>query len=123
IGVGLAAIVLLPTIEFQQLATRATDLNYASKAGGYPFVDVLQIVWSTMTNLYAPMYIGIMGLALAAIAVVYRRADSTFWFVAGVLALALGFGGKTALFQFAYTLLPGASLFRNQERTAMLWSL
>ncbi len=123
IGVGLAAIVLLPTAEFQQLATRAADLNYVSKAGGYPFVDVLQIVWSTTTNLYAPMYIGIMGLALAGVAVAYRRAESMFWLVAGVVALVLGFGGQTALFQFAYTLVPGASLFRNQERAVLLWSI
>jgi Bacterial membrane protein YfhO len=122
IGLGLAAIVLVPTVEFQQLATRATDLNYVSKSGGYPFIDVLQIIWSTMTNLYAPMYSGIMGLALAAIAVVYRRAEAMFWLVAGLFALVLGFGGKTALFQFAYTLIPGASLFRNQERTVMVWS-
>ncbi len=123
IGIGLAAVVLLPAAEFQQLATRATDLNYTSKAGGYPFIDVLQIFWSTMTNLYAPMYIGIMGIALAAIAAVYQRSDAAFWLVAGIVALALGFGGQTSLFQFAYTLIPGASLFRNQERAVMLWSL
>ncbi len=123
IGVGLAAIMLLPTAEFQQWATRATDLNYSTKAGGYPFVDVLQILWSTMTNLYAPMYIGMIGIVLAAIAVIYRRTEAIFWLAAGVLALFLGFGGKTTLFQFAYTLLPGASLFRNQERTVMIWSV
>jgi uncharacterized membrane protein YfhO len=123
IGVGLAAIMLLPSIEFQQLATRATDLNYTTKSGGYPFIDVLQLVWSTMTNLYAPMYIGIIGLTLAGIAVIYGPSEARFWVAAGVIALILGFGGKTALFQFAYTLIPGASLFRNQERTVMIWSI
>jgi hypothetical protein len=123
IGVGLAAIMLLPSVEFQQLATRATDLNYTTKSTGYPFIDVLQIIWSTMTNLYAPMYIGIVGLALAVIAVVYGPSEARFWLAAGVIALILGFGGKTVLFQFAYTLVPGASLFRNQERTVMIWSI
>jgi hypothetical protein len=122
IGGGLAAIVLLPTAEFQQLATRATDLNYASKAGGYPFTDVTQIVWSTATNLYAPLYIGIAGIALAVIAVAYSRARALFWAVAGVVALLLSFGGQTSLFQFLYVLLPGVSLFRDQERAIMLWS-
>lgn len=123
IGGSLAAIMLLPTVEFQQWATRATDLNYASKSVGYPFADVGQIIWSTIANLYAPMYIGIAGLVLAIIAVLLRRSEAIFWFVAGGVALVLGFGGKTTLFQAAYTLLPGAALFRNPERTVMLWSL
>ncbi|MCC7446991.1 MAG: YfhO family protein [Anaerolineae bacterium] len=123
IGGGLAAVALLPTFEFQQLASRAADLNYASKSGGYPFNDLPQIIWSTMTNLYAPMYIGIIGLALAVIAVVYSRSQALFWIVAGVVALILGFGGKTSLFQFAYTLVPGISIFRDQERAVLLWSI
>ncbi len=123
IGGGLAAVALLPTFEFQQWASRAADLNYVSKSGGYPFNDLPQIIWSTMTNLFAPMYIGIMGLALAGIAVVYSRSKALFWIAAGMVALLLGFGGKTALFQFAYTLVPGASIFRNQERAVMIWSI
>jgi len=122
IGGCLAAIMLLPTLEYQQWATRATDLNYASKSGGYPFADVVQIVWSTIANLYAPMYVGILGLALAVIAVVLRRSEAMFWLAGGVFALVLGFGGKTTLFQVAYTLVPGAALFRNPERTVMLWA-
>ncbi len=122
IGGGLAAVLLLPTAEFQQWATRAGELSYTSKAGGYPFTDALQLLWSTMITLYAPMYIGVAGLALAGIAVAYRRSLSMFWLVAGVTGLILSFGGKTSLFQFAYTLVPGASLFRDQERTVMIWS-
>src|SRR5260221_2280372 len=122
IGGCLAAIMLLPTVEYQQWATRATDLNYASKSGGYPFADVVQIVWSTIANLYAPMYVGILGLALAIIAVLLRRSEAMFWLAGGVIALVLGFGGKTTLFQAAYTLVPGAALFRNPERTVMLWA-
>jgi hypothetical protein len=45
-----------------------------------------------------------------------------FWLVAGLAGLILSFGGSTSLFQFAYTLVPGASLFRDQERTVMIWS-
>ncbi len=127
VGIGLAAVMLLPTAEFQLLTTRGGTFNYVGKAGGFPFSDVTQILWSTMSNLYAPMYIGVLGIVLAAFAVLFKGQDSEaretrFWVAAGIVALLLSFGGKTALFQFAYTLVPGASLFRDQERAVLLWS-
>jgi hypothetical protein len=119
-GLGLAAVQLLPAMEYTRLSVRAAGA-YDKMAGGFPVVDVIQMLLPGQVSLYSPLYVGILPLTLAIWAVVTpaaRSRQSIFWAsVAGVAGL-LAFGGNTFLYSPLYLIAPGFSIFRGQERWA-----
>ena len=116
---GLAAIQLLPGLEYLQHTTRQ-DLGFEAKSGGFPFSDLLQLLFPGFLTLWSPLYLGIAGLVLAIWAVIARAAHSAFFATAALLGLLLSFGAGTVLYDAAYLLLPGLSWFRGQERAAFV---
>jgi hypothetical protein len=119
IGGGLAAVQLLPGLEYTRLTVRTT-MNVDAMGNGFPFYDLLQIVFPGMLSLWSPLYFGITALALLIYAVWQRVRGYGFWLVAALVALGLSFGHNTILFDVFYNVVPGASLFRGQERSAYL---
>lgn len=65
---GLSAPQLLPGLEFAQLSVRA-NVDYAYVSGGFPMQDTWQMLLPGVLTVYSPLYIGVIGLGLAFVAV------------------------------------------------------
>ncbi|MCB9451938.1 MAG: YfhO family protein [Anaerolineaceae bacterium] len=116
---GMAAVQLLPGVEYLAHTARV-NFTYDAKGNGFPFQDVIQFIFPGVVSLFSPLYMGIVGLALAIIALWRRLPGTLFWGITALLALGLSFGANSALFPALYNLLPGMRFFRGQERAAFL---
>lgn len=118
---GLAAVQLLPGLEYLLLTGRA-GLGYDAKGNGFPLRDLLQFLFPAQLSLFSPLYIGIAGLVLVLIGLQQRLHAVRFWLLTALVALALSLGRNAALYPALYNLLPGLRWFRGQERAAFLVS-
>jgi hypothetical protein len=116
---GLAAVQLLPGLEYLQHTTRQS-MGFDAKGNGFPYQDVAQILFPGFISLWSPLYVGIAGLVLAVLALTRRVPHSAFFGVAALIGLGLSFGAGTVLYDIAYLLTPGVSWFRGQERAAFI---
>jgi hypothetical protein len=119
LGFGIAAIQLLPGLEYTRLTTRA-GYGFDQLANGFPFSDLIGAVLPKVLSIWSPLYSGIVPLILAAVAVMTRARTARFWAVIVGLALAISFGRNTIAYALMYLSIPGFSLFRGQERAAFL---
>lgn len=117
LGGALAAVQLLPGLEYLAWTTRA-GFGFDQKGNGFPVRDLVQFVFPGIVSLFSPLYIGITGLVLALLAIWRRGAGALFWGVVAIVALGLSLGENSALFPALYNLLPGLRFFRGQERAA-----
>ncbi|MGC8880400.1 MAG: YfhO family protein, partial [Anaerolineae bacterium] len=124
-GLGLTAVAWLPAWEYMRLSVRSSGV-YDRMAGGFPFYDVLQLLFPGSVSHYSPLYVGILPLLFAIWGVLsahaYRR-ETVFWGVLALGALLLSFGGETFLYTPFYLFVPGFGIFRGQERLAFVFSL
>jgi hypothetical protein len=129
----LSATQWLPTLEFMRLSSRA-ELTVETAGTGFSFSDVTQFVAPGSVSQYSPLYVGLVPLALALVALVATAtkrikgevsARVWFWALVAVVALIVSFGNRTPLFEALYTFAPGFRLFRDQERHALIvtWAL
>jgi hypothetical protein len=116
---GVAAVQLLPGVEYLAHTTRA-GLGFDEKGNGFPLQDVAQFIFPGVVSVFSPLYVGIVGLVLALIAPWRRLPGSLFWGMVALAALALSFGVNSAIYPALYNLLPGLRFFRGQERAAYL---
>ncbi len=135
---GLSAAQLLPSVEFTHLSVRAT-VDYAFVSGGFPLSDTWQVLLPGLVSLFSPLYIGIVGLGLALMAVVEaamgrgptagrhsvdlladRQLFVAFFAVLVWVAWLLSYGRSGFLFPLFYRVVPGWNLFQGQERAAYL---
>lgn len=123
LGVGLAAVQLVPTLGFISRSTRA-GLDYEAVAWGFPVAEMIHLLYPGYLG-GSPQYVGILPMILAVSALFVKRArrEVLFWMVFGTLALVLSLGGNTALYRAAYLLLPGFGAVRDQERIIYLFGL
>lgn len=119
VAFGLAAVQLVPGVEYLLQTTRA-GLGFDAKGNGFPFQDILQFVFPTSVSLWSPLYVGIVGLVLALTAIWRNLPESRFWGIVAFVALLLSFGANSVFFHTLYNLLPGLNFFRGQERAAYL---
>jgi hypothetical protein len=119
IGVGIAAVQLIPGWEYTRLTVRSA-LNVDAMGNGFPYYDVLQMIFPGLLSLWSPLYFGLAALALAIYAVWQRVVGAIFWLAVGLLALGLSFGHGTIIYDVFYNFVPGFSLFRGQERSAYI---
>lgn len=122
IAAGLAAAQLVPALEYQRLSTRE-PLSFAEAAKGLATLDLLQFILPGFASAFAsPLYVGVLPLWLALFAL--RRPDRIRWFwgLAALGALLLAFGFYVFAYAALYALIPGAGLFRQQERFALVVS-
>ena len=131
--VCLTAAQLWPALEFTVLSVRSAR-PFHELSSGFPPQDVWQLVLPRVFSLYSPLYVGILGLGLAAVAVAalltrrfrleterpYARPAAIFFILAGILALLVSLGDLLPVYPFLYRFAPGWSLFRGQERVAYL---
>jgi len=121
-GLGVAAVQLVPSVEYMLLSTRAQG-TYQELAGGFPLHDLLQVFLPGVLSEWSPLYVGILPLLLAALGIyVVRDRRVLFWSALALVALLLSLGGSTFLYASVYLLVPGFSMFRGQERAAFVFS-
>jgi hypothetical protein len=119
VTLGLAAAQLIPSLEYMQLSTRA-QLSLSQAGGGFLFSDLMALVLPGLRVIY----VGVLPLILALLALVLRRERETiFWGILALLALFLSLGRRTALYTFLYVFAPGFRLFQGQERAIQVFSL
>ncbi|HEX2173902.1 MAG TPA: YfhO family protein [Dehalococcoidia bacterium] len=122
VGLGVSAVQWIPTYEFMKVTFRS-GIDFEFARWGFPLRDIFQIVLPGSVSLMSPLYVGVLSLALALVAVLARRTRETaFWGVFTAVALIVSFGGHTFLYGALYLLAPGFSTFRNHERTAVIVS-
>lgn len=121
IAFGLAAVQWLPSLEYQQLSTRE-NLSFADAAKGFPTLDILQFIFPGFASAFAsPLYVGILPLWLALYGL-RRTRERAFWGLWALGALILSFGFYVFAYVVFYLFVPGAALFRQQERLAFVVS-
>lgn len=120
IGLGLAAVQFVPTYEFMGVSSRA-KLAYNFTQWGFPVKDILQIVLPGTVSDMSPMYVGILPLILAIVAIRFSQSRQViFWSLLALTTFLLSFGGHTFLYSFFYLVVPGFSTFRDHERAIYL---
>ncbi|MBN2471817.1 MAG: hypothetical protein JXN59_13935, partial [Anaerolineae bacterium] len=122
LAIGLALVQLLPAAEYLQHTTRI-GFGFEAKQNGFPVQDIIQLVFPRVLSVWSPLYVGIGGLVLAGVAIGRRARDWAFWSGAALAGLLFSFGGNAALYGLLYNVLPGATLFRGQERGAIVIAL
>jgi hypothetical protein len=133
VAVGLAALVLVPAVEYARLSPRA-ELSYWDAARyslvpgllGELFVPALfgsrepALYWGVWDRV-AVGYLGIMPLILAVVACVLRRGRRVGLFVVlAAVAFLLALGGESVFQGWAYKLLPGFGQLRAPARAILL---
>jgi uncharacterized membrane protein YkgB len=122
IGFWLAAAQWLPSLEYMRLSVRASA-GYEQLAGGFPLGDMVQFLLPGVVSLWSPLYVGILPLLLAGVALAWRRDRQViFWGLLALGALILSFGGHTPVYRLFYRIVPGFNLFKSQERAAFVVS-
>lgn len=111
------AVTLLPGLEYLRVTSR-TGMSFDEKARGFPLVDVVQFIVPGVVSLYSPLFISVLGLALALWGL--RDRAAWFWGIVALGALLLSFGGNAPFYGLLYPLPTGMSFFRGQERFAFL---
>jgi hypothetical protein len=119
IAFGLAAVQLLPGVEYLRLTTRS-DFGFEAKGNGFPIQDVFQFFVPSVVSVFSPLFFGVAGLLLAIVALWRRSAETRFWGAAALVALLWSFGANSLLYPLLYNTLPGAYFFRGQERAAFV---
>ncbi len=138
---GLVAAQLLPSLEFARLSVRAV-VDYAYVSGGFARQDTWNLMLPGVLTHFSPLYIGVVGIGLAALGAVSGRACSgrdgpleagnlaeparcgrAFFGLTALLGLLAAYGDNAFLFPLLYRLAPGWDMFRGQERAAYLAAL
>ncbi len=132
LGVSLAAVQILPTVELVQLSGRSEGLGFDDFAKmSLPPERLIALLlpnafgnpstgsyWGTEVGFFIQLcpYLGVLPLVLALVAVRERRdAVTTFFCILCCVAIALALGKYTGLAGFLYHI-PGWSLFRIPTR-------
>ncbi len=133
VAIGLAALVLLPALEYTRLSPRA-GLSYRD-AARYSLVPALLgemvvpglfasrepgLYWGVWDRV-APGYLGLFPLILAGLAVLLRRGRRVGAFVVlAVVAFLLALGGESVVHGWTYLVLPGFRQLRAPARVVLL---
>ncbi len=120
---SLAAVQLIPTLQFIARSTRA-GLDYQAVSWGFPLAEITHLLYPGYFG-GSPQYVGLLPPILAAAALLLlsrARRQIAFWSALGGVAFGLAFGGHTFLYNVAYLLLPGFGAVRDQERIIYLFS-
>lgn len=125
LSASLSAAQLLPSTLFVLNSTRLS-LTIEQAGRGFALHDVVLFFTPGFSNIWQPLYVGVIGLALMTTAVAFcgawRSSDVLFWVALGSVALLLSFGANAIGFDLAYWMLPGYRQFQSQERHALVVS-
>ena len=135
VALSLAAVQILPGLEFVGHSERGRLFEYGEAAGiSFPpeqlitlavpdaFGDFREVIcWGRIYLWEGAVYIGILPLAFALLAVLCARGRPAGAFlVVGGAALLIALGSYTPLLRFLYTRVPGFNLLRGNAKMAVL---
>lgn len=123
IGLGISAVQWLPTLEFLRLTPRA-GASYDWASGGLVLHDLLEGLLPGLTTPWFTLYIGIVPLLLAGLALTAwsGQPQVRFWMIIALAGLLLSFGRHIFAYDLLYLVAPVLRLFRSQERAAFIFS-
>ncbi|PKO21621.1 MAG: hypothetical protein CVU38_13755 [Chloroflexi bacterium HGW-Chloroflexi-1] len=131
VGLGAAAVQILPSWEFLALSTRS-GIGFEEAGRGFTPYDLVQLVFPQVGGAVPALYVGILPLGLIPLALLAVRRDPTesedsrriiaFLGWGLLVAVLLSCGKFLGLYFFAYLFVPGWKLFRGQERT-IVWAV
>jgi len=129
IGLALAAVQLLPTLELSRLSVRSGGLSYREAASFSlkPRLLLLSLLptfgGEEVFSEYVA-YLGIVALALALVGALFQRRHPARPFLVFLTALGLflGLGGYNPVYFVLYKLVPGFGLFRAPARWLYLYT-
>ncbi len=129
IGLALAAVQLLPTLELSQLSVRGGGLSY-SEAASFSLKPRLLLLSLLPTfggeKVFSEYvaYLGIVALALALVGGLFQRRHPArpFLIFLTALGLFLGLGAYNPFYFVLYKLVPGFGLFRAPARWLYLYA-
>ncbi len=129
IGVALAAVQLLPTLELSRLSVRGGGLSYREAASFSlkPRLLLLSLLptfgGEEVFSEYIA-YLGIVALALALVGALFQRRHPArpFLIFLTALGLFLGLGGYNPFYFVLYKLVPGFDLFRAPARWLYIYT-
>jgi len=130
LGLLLAAGQLLPTLELSRLSVRSGGLPY-KEAASFSLKPTLifkaflpPLAWSPPFSEYVA-YVGLIGLALAAVgawAVLKKKRPGGAMPALALVGLFLAFGAYNPVYYLLYRIVPGFALFRAPARWLLLYS-
>ncbi len=122
LGAAVAAAQLLPTLELIRRSVRA-DLSFDAVSAGLPLTELVSILYPGFFG-GSPEYVGIVTLALIALALAlgHPRGFVYFWAGAALVSLLLAFGRNLFVYPVFYLLAPGFDSVRQQERVFLIYS-
>ncbi|MCX6356692.1 MAG: YfhO family protein [Candidatus Aureabacteria bacterium] len=136
LGFALAAVQVLPSLDFVRYSSRGQMLEFGEAAGGsFPpenlvtflmptvFGDFVRVFcWGRCYFWEAAVYVGILSLTLALTGFASReRRRIAFIFLAiGAISLIMAMGGYTPLLEYIYKYVPGFKLIRGNAKLLFL---
>ncbi|MCA9951446.1 MAG: hypothetical protein KDE48_17475, partial [Anaerolineales bacterium] len=131
-AVGIAMAAFLPALRFVGQTVRS-DVSYEFVAKGFSLLDYMQTFVPGPFSVWQSNYVGLTAVFLALLAITaairtpntqhLAKREPLFWGMTVLLAAWLSLGDKGILYALAYRVLPGFSLFRQQERLVVWLSL
>ena len=131
LAAALASVQLFPTGELTGLSTRGGGLAFGEAVSfSLPPPELLVgllpaygLTGPTSTEYIG--YVGVVGLLLAGIGLLFRFGEGAtrFWGAVALAVLLLALGKYTPVYGLLYPYLPGLDLFRVPARWLMVWSL
>ena len=122
VGVAVAGVQLLPTLELAQQSYRSGGIPFNEAANfsvRFPkLLDSVLPLYDSVPYVEFIGYTGVIPLVLLPAAVVARRRPAYQWFFSGLagVALLLALGDSTRVYGWLYQSLPGFDLFRVPAR-------
>ncbi len=111
---------LLPTWELTKQSVQTGHDFATTSEGGMAVREMLGVVLPALTD---HCYVGALTLSLAPLAFLRPTSFRSRWFflALAVLTVLMMAGANTPLYRFAYTVVPGVSLFRDPTRYSSLY--
>ena len=114
-GLGLSAAQWMPSLQMLPFSPHA-NVDYEYISNGFQVRELLGLLWPD-PHQWSPLYVGLIPLILAAVALVRGpRKETWFWGGVAGVTLLLSMGRYGFLFPLVYRWWPGLKLFREQER-------
>lgn len=119
IAAGMSAIQTIPTLELAGFSQRTGGMTFqAASAGSVVPLNLISLLMPHWVfNQPVPLYVGVLPLGLAVIAVWKCRSSiARFFIAAAVISVLISFGKYTPVYWAAWQVLPGVASFRDPSR-------
>jgi uncharacterized membrane protein YfhO len=135
-GILLAAVQMLPTVEFSALSNRSGGLQYqlASAGGQLSFQQFLTFFFPDYFGgvhgpyvgsgdiAHSSIYCGVIFLTLVPFSFIKRRVEAFFFAAAALVALIFSMGEHGFLFKAFFYIVPGFNLFRAPAQARFVFA-